>query len=96
VETGFEGVVTDYVEKPTTNYLVSMGIYAFSPSVLSSINPGEYLDFPDLVLRLIEAGRRVRSVRFDGYWLDIGRHDDFALAQAEFAARRSEFLGEEA
>jgi len=95
VEAAPDGAVTGYVEKPTTDYLVSMGVYAFTPSVLSAITPGEYLDFPDLVLRLLQAGRLVRSVPFEGYWLDIGRHDDFATAQAEFAARRSEFLGEE-
>lgn len=94
VEVGLDGSVTGYLEKPSTDYLVSMGVYVFSPSVLGAIVPGERLDFPDLVLRLLAAGRRVRSVPFDGYWLDIGRHDDFERAQAEFAARRAEFLGE--
>jgi NDP-sugar pyrophosphorylase family protein len=95
VETDERGRVVDYVEKPSHEYLVSMGVYAFSPGVLAHIAPGEYLDFPDLVLRLLSAGAFVRSVPFGGYWLDIGRHDDFARAQEEFAKRRTEFLGEE-
>lgn len=95
VEASPDGVVTGYVEKPEQQYLVSMGVYGFSPDVLDFIEPGTYLDFPDLVLRLLAAGRVVRSVTYDGYWLDIGRHDDFARAQEEFASRRAEFLGEE-
>lgn len=91
-----DGRVTGYVEKPTTEYLVSMGIYALSPAVLPYIEPGVRLDLPDLVLRLIEAGEHVRSVPFDGYWLDIGRHLDYEQARKEFEARKAEFLGEDA
>lgn len=87
--------VVDYAEKPETDYLVSMGVYAFSPSALGLVTSGERLDFPDLVLRLVAAGEHVRSVPFDGYWLDIGRADDFAQAQIDFESRRAEFLCEE-
>ena len=87
------GTVTGYREKPQTEYLVSMGVYAFSPGVLDLLVPDEYLDIPALVLRLMAKGQTVRSAPFRGYWLDIGRHDDFALAQAEFAEHREEFLG---
>lgn len=92
VESDEHGVITGYVEKPEHEYLVSMGVYAFSPEALVYIEPGEHLDFPDLILRLISRGEIVRSVPFDGYWLDIGRHDDFARAQEEFEAKRAEFL----
>lgn len=94
VEADHDGRITGYIEKPTSTYLVSMGVYAFSPAALELIKPGERLDFPDLVLRMLEHGRLVHSRVFDGYWLDIGRHDDFEQAQAEFEARKSEFLGE--
>lgn len=94
VETDDSGLVTGYLEKPESDFLVSMGVNAVSPSVLDGLAAGERLDFPDLVLRLVAAGRPVRSVRFDGYWLDIGRHDDFEQAQREFAAHRAEFVGE--
>jgi NDP-sugar pyrophosphorylase family protein len=95
VDTNADGDIVGYREKPEHEYLVSMGVYAFSPSVLDRIAPGERLDFPDLVLRLVGAGEQVRAVPFDGYWLDIGRHDDFARAQEEFESLRSEFLPEE-
>lgn len=92
VRAGDDGRVTGYIEKPRHEYLVSMGVYAFSPEVLEFIPRGRRLDFPDLVLRLLAAGRIVRSVPYRGYWLDIGRHDDLACAQEEFAIRREQFL----
>lgn len=95
VESDDHGDITGYIEKPTHEYAVSTGVYAFSPGALKYIKHGERLDFPDLVLRLIAAGERVRSVPFDGYWLDIGRHDDFAQAQEEFESKRELFLPSE-
>jgi NDP-mannose synthase len=76
--------ITDYVEKPTTSHLVSIGIYVFEPRVLSYIKKDSYLDFPDLVKLLIQDGQQVNYYRFSGYWLDIGRHDDYAKAIEEY------------
>ena len=84
--------LTGYVEKPTYDYEVSMGVYAFSRHVVEYIEPGRRLDFPDLILRLIEAGETVRARRSDDYWLDIGRHDDYETAMEEFERLRSRFL----
>lgn len=92
VEVDGEDRITGYIEKPVSEYLVSMGVYAFSPEALDLIEPGERLDFPDLVLRMLDAGLAVRSETFDGYWLDIGRHDDFEQAQEEFESHRAAFL----
>lgn len=86
--------IVDYIEKPTFDYHVSMGIYIFEPRVLSFIPRGEYLDFPDLVLRLIRAGEKVQGYPFDGYWQDLGRPDDYEQAVAEFETLRSQILGE--
>jgi NDP-mannose synthase len=86
------GRVVGYSEKPTSMYEVSMGINALSPRVLDRVKPGVRLDMPDLLLQLIGAGEQVRSVLFDGRWLDIGRHDDFAAAQDEFVEHSRAFL----
>jgi NDP-mannose synthase len=88
-------LLTGYVEKPTYHYEVSMGVYAFSRRVVDFIDPGQRLDFPDLVLRLIEAGEPVRALRSDGYWLDIGRQDDYETAVEEFERLRDRFLPDE-
>ena len=72
-----------YHEKPEHEYLVSMGIYAFDPAVVGLIPPSG-MDFPDLVRELLERERPVHSYTHDGYWLDLGRPDDFARANEEF------------
>lgn len=86
--------VVDYIEKPKYDYDVSMGIYVFEPAVLEYIPRGCYMDFPDLVLKLLETGHRVLGFPFDGYWQDLGRKDDYEQATADFERMRSEFLGE--
>jgi NDP-mannose synthase len=84
LEVDDERRVTAYHEKPEHVYLVSMGIYAFGLEAARRVRAGERLDFPDLVQRLLNEGRKVRVHIHDGYWLDIGRHDDFARANEEF------------
>ena len=86
------GRIRDYLEKPTTTHLVSMGVYVFEPEVLSCIDGPGYLDFPDLVKRLLAAEKQVGYYPFDGYWLDIGRHEDYSRASQEFDEKKSEFF----
>jgi NDP-mannose synthase len=76
--------VTGYQEKPETPYTVSMGVYVAEPEILEYIVAGEYLDIPTLVLKLIDAGEQVGSFLYEGYWLDIGRHDDYERAIEEY------------
>jgi NDP-sugar pyrophosphorylase family protein len=87
--------VIGYNEKPNIDYVVSMGIYVFEPEVLRYIPKNQYLDFPDLVLKLIAAGERVLSFPFDGYWKDLGRPDDYEQAAEDFNKMRTQFLPEE-
>jgi NDP-mannose synthase len=83
--------ITDYVEKPEHFYDVSMGVYVYEPSVLRYIVAGEYLDFPDLVLRLLANGQRVCAYATDCLWLDIGRADDYERAQEMLEAHKDRF-----
>lgn len=92
IEAGEDNFVKDYIEKPVYKYLVSTGVYIFEPEVLKFILPNAHLDLPELVLRLKGQGHPVNIYRFDGYWLDIGRHDDYEIAVQEFMAHRDEFL----
>jgi NDP-sugar pyrophosphorylase family protein len=92
LETDSSGCVTNYIEKPTLNYMVSMGIYVYEPQVLRLIQPGEYLDFPDLVLKLVRAGQRVTTFPNDACWLDLGRPEDLQRATDIFLERKEEFL----
>ncbi|MDX1437951.1 MAG: sugar phosphate nucleotidyltransferase, partial [Anaerolineales bacterium] len=70
-----DNCVVDYIEKPRYDFHVSMGIYVFEPRVLDHIPHNQHLDFPDLVLRLIESGEMVRGFPYSGYWQDLGRPD---------------------
>jgi NDP-sugar pyrophosphorylase family protein len=87
-----DGWVKDYIEKPTYHYAVSTGIYIFEPEVLKFMERGQRLDLPELVMRLVRKGQRVNLYGFDGYWLDIGRHDDYSSAIEEFSSHYDEFL----
>jgi NDP-sugar pyrophosphorylase family protein len=77
--------ITSYREKPESTYHVSMGVYVYEPAVLHYIEPGRYLDFPDLVLKLLQSGESVCAYPTDCLWLDIGRPDDYGKAQELFA-----------
>ncbi len=92
LETDDEGTVTAYIEKPKHVYTVSMGIYVYEPCVLDYIEPDKYLDFPNLVQALLHAGEKVGTYCHDGFWLDIGRPDDYARAQELLAENPGEFL----
>lgn len=86
--------VTGYIEKPTYEFRVSMGIYVFEPRVLKYVDYDQRLDFPDLVLRLLNGGERVMGYPFDGYWQDLGRPDDYEAAVQEWDSLRGLILGE--
>jgi NDP-sugar pyrophosphorylase family protein len=86
--------LTQYIEKPTQHYRVSMGIYIFEPRVLNFIPKNVRLDLPDLVKQLVAAGETVNCYPYDGYWLDIGRPDDYQQASADFEKLAAQLLPE--
>jgi NDP-sugar pyrophosphorylase family protein len=88
--------VIGYAEKPQLSYQCSMGIYLYSPRAIKMVTPGERLDLPDLVARLLERGERVQAYRSDCYWLDIGRREDYERALADFPEMRAQLLPDEA
>jgi len=94
IQLGDDNRVTGYLEKPSQHYRVSMGVYVFEPKALSFIGEGERLDFPDLILRLIKAGEVVKGYPYDGYWMDIGRHEDYEQAVEDFRRNRERLLPE--
>lgn len=82
----------NYIEKPILKYNVSMGIYAFKREVLNYIPENEYFDFPYLIKKLLKENQKVSVYPFDGYWLDIGRPDDYEKAIEYFEKNKSEIL----
>ncbi|MFD9002649.1 NDP-sugar synthase [Streptomyces sp. NPDC059582] len=84
--------VVAFTEKPSVDYRVSMGVYGLSRSTLDGYTPGLPLGFDELVLDLLAAQSPPHAYDFDGYWLDIGRPDDYDRANAEFSTRKSMLL----
>jgi NDP-sugar pyrophosphorylase family protein len=87
-------VLTGYREKPEFSFQVSMGVYILDPIAWEFLAAGRPLPMPELLETMRGAGHAVHCFRQDCYWLDIGRHDDYATANDIFEARRAAFLGE--
>ncbi|SDW72312.1 Nucleotidyl transferase [Amycolatopsis xylanica] len=87
-----DGRITSFVEKPTLAYGVSMGVYAMSRKTLAPYPRNVPFGLDDLVLDLLARGDLPCSYDFGGYWLDIGRPDDYDEANASFEKLRSVLL----
>jgi NDP-mannose synthase len=84
--------LVDFEEKPTRNYLVSMGVYMVGRSLISHIPPNIKYGFDDLMRDMLARKEAVRVVPYSGYWLDIGRPDDYHQAIEDFENGRQDQL----
>jgi len=76
-----EGVeVARISEKPVLRHFINAGIYLLNPEVCRFIPNDRPYDMPELINRLLEAGRRVISFPVREYWLDIGKIEDYQQA----------------
>lgn len=94
LEIDADGYLSGFREKPKSLYLVSMGVYMASRRIMDFIPEGQSYGFDNLMLDLMAAKQPAAVRRFEGYWLDIGRPDDYMQAIEEFEQMRSKFLGE--
>ncbi len=76
--------LTGFKEKPAYDFDVSMGIYCLSRRVLKDLTPGEPYGFDNLMLDGLDCGRDIRIYPFSGFWLDIGRPEDYEYADTNF------------
>ena len=84
--------LTGFSEKPQMEYLVSMGVYAVNRRILQFVPPDSKYGFDDLMKDLLSKDELVTVEPYEGYWLDIGRPDDYVRAVEEFEQRRQRFL----
>lgn len=75
------GEVVSFKEKPTYTYYSNGGIYLMKKEVLDYLPKNNHFNATDLMERLIDENKKVVSYPLLGYWLDIGKHEDFAKAQ---------------
>ena len=74
------GRLTGFSEKPRSSYLVSMGVYCVNRRVLQWIPEDQPFGFDQLMLKMIANHNAVKIETHNGYWLDIGRPDDYHRA----------------
>lgn len=78
------GRLESFQEKPEYDFDVSMGIYCINRSIIEALPRGQKYGFDNLMIDSLAVGRRVDIRTFSGYWLDIGRPDDYEYADANF------------
>jgi NDP-sugar pyrophosphorylase family protein len=93
LEVDGENQLCRFHEKPSHRYLVSMGVYVVDRSLLLRVPPGVKYGFDDLMRDMLARGESVHVEPYGGYWLDIGRPDDYERAIDEFEQHRRELLG---
>jgi dTDP-glucose pyrophosphorylase len=78
-----DGAIKSFKEKPTYTYYSNGGIYLMKKEVLKHIPKNTFYNSTDLMENLIKNNYKVISYPFLGYWLDVGKHEDFEKAQAD-------------
>jgi dTDP-glucose pyrophosphorylase len=81
METNGGSQISSLKEKPRYTYYSNAGIYLIKKELLDLIPEGVFYNVTDLIDRLLELNKKVVSFPIMGYWLDIGKHEDFKKAQ---------------
>lgn len=90
-----ENRLRGFHEKPAHQYLVSMGVYVVNRSLMERVPPDVKYGFDDLMRDMLARGEQVHVEPYSGYWLDIGRPDDYERAIIEFEQYRGKLLLDE-
>lgn len=77
------GTVKSFKEKPTYTYYSNGGIYLIKKEMLKYIPQDTFFNATDLMEELIKNNLKVISFPFSGYWLDVGKHEDFEKAHID-------------
>lgn len=75
--------VTGLKEKPTYTHYSNAGIYLMKKEVIDIFPKYNHFNATDLMEELIKEGKKVVAYPLMGYWLDIGKHEDFIKAQQD-------------
>ncbi len=79
-----QGRLTEFQEKPRYHFDVSMGIYGMSRSVIEALPPGKPYGFDQLMVDGLQKGLDIHVRPFDGFWLDVGRPEDYEYANDHY------------
>lgn len=78
-----DNLIQSFREKPTYTFFANAGIYLIKRELCSKIPKNQFYNATDLLEYFIENQYKVTSFPLRGYWLDIGKHDDYIKAQAD-------------
>ena len=70
-------------EKPRYTYYSNAGIYLLKKEVLKMIPENQFFDITDLMDKILEMNLKLITYPINGYWLDIGKHEDYKKAQED-------------
>jgi NDP-sugar pyrophosphorylase family protein len=77
IEAESDGRIVGFKEKPEFQFEVSMGIYALNREVVTALQANTHYGFDTLMIDGIAANKNHYIHRHKGFWLDIGRPDDY-------------------
>lgn len=83
LETTDGNLIADFKEKPTYTYYSNGGIYLMKREIVKMIPKNSFYNATDLMEKMIKKGMKVTSYPLSGYWLDIGKHEDFKKAEED-------------
>lgn len=83
LEVDGENFVNSLKEKPSYTYYSNAGIYLAKKELINLVPDNQFFNVTDLMELLIKNGKKLMSYPLIGYWLDIGKHEDFKKAQED-------------
>ena len=92
LEVNGENYLSGFSEKPSEHFQVSMGIYVLNKSVCSLIPNNLFFGFDDLMIAMLKKKLDISVRPFSGYWLDIGRPEDYEHALKIFEDKYDTFI----
>jgi NDP-mannose synthase len=76
--------LSGFLEKPSHKFEVSMGVYMVKKNILDFIPENKAYGFDHLMNDMLNTNKRVSVKKHQGYWLDIGRPDDYEQAAIDY------------
>lgn len=88
VEIGENGEVAAMKEKPEFSYFTNTGTYIVEPEVIEMIKDGEEIGFPDVVERVMSAGKKAGVFPIhENAWMDMGQLDELGKMEVRLSER---------
>jgi len=82
-------IATEFIEKPVYHFDVSMGVYCLSRRIIDQLEKGQPYGFDNLMIDGIRRRKKIGVKSFDGFWLDLGRPEDFDIANEKYEELKS-------